>query len=161
VNPDQVRAFVRTTLDGTPTGSTTRTAPATPVDPQPAAVTLDVVNTTRTAGAARAVLDQLAARGTPAARPPTPPPGRTRRCTTPPGQQTSAEQLTALLGTDIPATSDRAVPAGHLQLYLGADYTTLTSQQPTEQLRQNSAPPTDPSSPATAPITADGVPCIN
>jgi hypothetical protein len=69
------------------------------------------------------------------------------------GGQAAASNVAGVLGAGISTVADPTVPAGHVRVYLGTDYSGVGSVQ-------SSAPAPAPT-PATAPITANGVPCIN
>jgi hypothetical protein len=126
-------------------------------------VTVDVYNGTRTSGLARTVLDQIVAKGYTRGQPLTTTAKAHSSVHYAPGEQANAEALAAQLGSGLATTSDKAVHAGHLALYIGADYTTIAGQPAnTGSTHQNTTPENNqPSSSEPPAITADGVPCVN
>ena len=154
VDPTQVRAFVRGT-----TGTPVAPAPNTRATTNPnAATTVDVHNGTATEGLAAAVSQALSKKGFTA--------GETGNASTrirttavryPAGAGDAAHRVADALGANATLTPDSAVPSGHVLVVVGSDYSGP------EQISGHAmaTPPAAPMPDADAPITADGVTCVD
>ncbi|MGH3722163.1 MAG: LCP family protein [Pseudonocardiaceae bacterium] len=164
VDVPEIQALVRNLIGPhTPTPSPTATVP----EPRNAASgTVDVVNATNRNGLAAALEHALATTGfTPGVTSN----GRSHLNTTmiyfpDAGSAGAAKTLAGMLGGP-PTERDSTVPAGHLRVVLGADYTMpaalasdsspTTSAPPAPAPNQNDAGPTD-----TTSISGTGIPCV-
>ncbi|RTL70068.1 MAG: LytR family transcriptional regulator [Pseudonocardiaceae bacterium] len=145
VDPAAVRAFVA----GVSAPSTSSASTTNPL--ADAGATVEVENGTSRIGLGAAVTRALALSGT------TVGPAGTTVATTRsivkagPGTETVAAQVASDLG-GLPHVDDDALPAGHIEVVLGRDYTGPTGA---------TTPPPAPTSAPAPPLTADGVPCVN
>ena len=165
VDPQRVSAFVRGMTDPSPAaaGNTTGTgsAPST---------TVDVLNGSGAPGLAGRTMDQLVAKGfgqgetgNTAARSST---LVTYGASTP---KESAQKVADALGGGATISQEPSLPTGHVEVYLGADYSgpgaTGASGQnfgPSAGLALNGGTTDqEPTTTSDAPITADGVTCVN
>jgi LCP family protein required for cell wall assembly len=164
VNPSQVQGFVKTTIQSGGDQQAGSSSSSPPADSGHSAVTVDVYNGTKTSGLARTVLDQIVAKGYTRGQPLTTTAKAHSSLRYAPGDEANAQALAAALGSGLTTTSDKAVPAGHLALYIGADYTAIAGQPGNSGTHQNATPANNqqPSSSSEPPaITADGIPCVN
>lgn len=172
VDPAQVRAAVdELTSDGSVVARPTPTSTPPPnSQPMPEAdlVTVDLFDGTGTAAMGTLTRDMLRGKGfhVDGGTKLAPRPGTVIRYA--PGDEAGVELVQQALGGVIRAEPDRDVPPGHVRLLLGKDYSALGSAAGAAQTTPGSSAPYPSSSapvpgsnPATPPITAGGVPCVN
>ncbi len=161
VDPEVVKAFVQG-VAGPPPGSET---PAPQADDKNKATTVDVRNASGRTGLAANVAKDLTAKGFTSGDTANAAARKTTVIWVPKGATDSGKAVAAALGGKPTVQEDKSVQAGHVMVFLGADYQAssgaadsgngavagATSQQP--------APP--PVADEDKPITADGVPCVN
>ncbi len=145
VDPTAVQAFIHTAINP-PAAATPRPATRN----YAAANTVDVLNASATSGLAAATMADLASAGfTPGVTgnaPLTP----TTAVSYPPGGEAAADATRLALGHNgVSLVPNPNLPPGHLRVMLGLGYL------PTNPTPSNAQPP------ASAPVTADNVPCIN
>jgi LCP family protein required for cell wall assembly len=171
VDPQKVKSFVQALTNGQdPTAAeSAATEPDKQADTANTSATVDVHNATGITGLANKVLDALEQKGFTR--------GDIGNATTrsksviryPKGGQDAAQQVAAALGGGITTEVDPSVESGHVDLYLGKDYTGPGGQRmgapAALQLdggRQQPAAPSAPPSPSgDQPINADGTICVN
>ncbi|MDF3289695.1 LCP family protein [Streptomyces silvisoli] len=166
VNPDQIRSIVQATIGHDPSPSPSSGGTKSSDTAKPAPATVDVFNGSGKTGAAADELKALTTLGYSA--------GRTSNAATQlkttvlygAGAQQAAQQLASKLGTAA-AVSSASVPAGHVQITLGTDF---TAPPATSTGSSGTAPSASPSSsPSTPPDSAfagdsvkeGGIPCVN
>jgi len=164
VDPAQVRAFVRGE-----TGNTATPAPPAPNGTGKAGTTVDVRNAAGRAGLASSVSKMLETQGYTA--------GTVANAETALassvvlygfGAEQSARAVAEALG-GMPVQASTAVPAATVRVFLGGDYTGPTADSFASRgaavgldgARQQPATPPAPPAATEAPITADGVRCVN
>ncbi len=158
VDPAAVRQFIKgLATDPAPPAGTS--VPSTTLSgPLPAAITVQVVNSSGIAGQATTVLEMLAGKGF---RRGEATPGSYLDRTVvrhAPGEKSSADRVLAALGGNASATEDDSVPRGQVQVYVGGDYSSVDRSDPASV---GGATTVVPSSPSAPPITAQGVVCVN
>jgi LCP family protein required for cell wall assembly len=151
VDPAKVRDFVRGLTE--PTTTT-----------KPPSVTVDVLNGAGVAGLAGRTMDELVTRGygrgdtgNTAAR-------STTLVTYGTGGQADAEKVAQDLGGGVTVSQEPSLAAGHVEVYLGSDYRGPGAQGWAgggELVLNGAAAMAAPSTSSDAPITADGVTCVN
>ena len=170
VNADQIKSIVQATIGHDPSpspssggtfggGTSSATAKAAPA-------TVDVFNGSGKTGAAADELKALTASGYSA--------GQTSNAATQlkttvvygSGAQQAAQQITAKLGTTA-AVPSASVPAGHVQITLGTDFTPPpTASNDSSSTAQTTSPSSSPSTPPDSAFAGDsvkegGIPCVN
>jgi LCP family protein required for cell wall assembly len=155
VNPSDVQAFIQATINK---GSTPppQVNAGTAGAPANSAVTVDVSNASSVNGLAARVQQSLTSRGFGAGALATVAGRATSTVAYGSGGQAAASNVAGVLGAGISTVADPTVPAGHVRVYLGTDYSGVGNVQ-----SSTPAPPPPAATPADAPITANGVPCIN
>lgn len=159
VDPQQVKSFVAAHINGAAPSSGAAT-PTSPTTSGNAAVTVDVDNANGTTGLASRVLNVLTSHGYTAGEAVT---ASTRTHSVidyAPGEETAAQGVATVLGGGFTLTQDSSVPAGHVRVYLGENYR-AGGAAPASTSSQAAVVTQGPTSAPDAPITADGVPCIN
>nr|WP_272919839.1 LCP family protein [Streptomyces sp. SID5468] len=161
VDPARIREIVQAMIGHDPAGAATPGTPAasTPAQP-PAPATVDVANGSSRTGAAAAELKALGALGyTPGTYSNAPAQSATT-VTYGTGAATAAGQIAGRLHTAA-ARPDPAVPAGHVRVVLGADFTPRSTTPPTT--RPPAAPPTTvpPSAFSGDAVRMGGIPCVD
>ncbi|GDY33823.1 LCP family protein [Gandjariella thermophila] len=172
VDPQKVRAFVQALTNGQDPSQAqaAATEPDKQADTATTSATVDVHNATGITGLANKVLDVLEQKGFTR--------GDIGNAATrsrsliryPKGGQEAAQQVAQALGGGISMELDTSVESGHVDLYLGKDYSGPGAQRmgaPAAlqldggtQPRQQPAP-AQPSPGNDQPITADGTTCVN
>jgi LCP family protein required for cell wall assembly len=185
VDPATVRAFVAgliadpsATADpaaAAPTGGATpsaQAAPAAPATVDPSSFVVTARNGTNSSGLAGRVLDRLSANGFRVGQPDNGPLRPTSEIRVAPGARAVGERIVAVLGP-MPIVEDPAFAADRPRILLGADYTGPGAQSllsdPLLRLDgartpAHAAQPTPTPTPAPdddAPITAEGITCVN
>jgi LCP family protein required for cell wall assembly len=174
VNPPKVKAFVQALTNGQDPSAAeaAATEPDKQADTTNTSATVDVHNATGITGLANKVLDNLEQKGFNR--------GDIGNAATrsrsviryPRGGQAAAERVAAALGGGIAMELDTSVESGHVDLYLGKDYSGPGAQRigagAAFQLdsglppRQQPAAPITPAAPSgDQPITANGTICVN
>ncbi|MGW5748192.1 LCP family protein [Amycolatopsis sp. NPDC003861] len=163
VDPAEVKQFVQG-LAGPPAG---QAPPAQQADPANKATTVDVRNASGRTGLAANVAKTLEGKGFT--------PGETANATArkttviwvPKGGKDKGQAVADALGGSPTVQEDKSVPAGHVTVFLGADYQGSTSDTSSGAgsgaagaTSQAAAPPAAPTDDE-KPITAEGVPCVN
>lgn len=165
VDPKEVQAFVQQQLGGS--GSTTSAAPTTSSTESGANrsdTTVDVYNARGTTGLATRVLAVLTKRGYTGGTTVTVANRRTTVIDYASGQKAAAQDVAQALGGGIDIVPDSALAAGHVRVYLGADYSgpgtdSGSGTAPAAAHLDASVAPT--TSAPNAGISADQVHCIN
>ncbi len=174
VDPVAVRTFVSGLLGeqpapdqaAPPPPTTAPTAPPTAVDPS--SVIVSALNGTNRGGLAGRVLDTLADGGFRVGRPDNAPRRDRTEIRVAPGARAVGERIAATLGVTLPIVEDPTLAPDRARITLGADYTGPDAQQlaaaPLLHLdgalgspRPAQTPPPDDD----APITAEGITCVN
>ena len=156
VDPDSVRDFV-TGLIGSATSTTSTTGAATPGNSK---ITVDLRDGSGAPNLGASVLDELAGDGFVR--------GESLTIATQPVSavhygadgRADADKVAAALGGKVVTDPDSAVPAGHVRVYLGQDYSGPGAQG-FRMATKYVIPATAVTTPTSAPITAGGVPCVN
>ncbi|TVT41045.1 LytR family transcriptional regulator [Amycolatopsis rhizosphaerae] len=174
VDPAQIQAFIRKTIDGAdpaPPSSTVSSSsvPSVPSAtlPRPAArVVVDVDNGSGVNGLATRLLQDLSAHGYGTGTQANIASRRTTVVDYASGQRANAEQLARYLGDGVSVVADSALTSGHIRIHLGADYAgpdlqPAGSASGGSALGDTSPAVSPPSSSGPPPIIADGVACIN
>ncbi|MGW7003101.1 LCP family protein [Streptomyces sp. NPDC054933] len=166
VNVDQIRSIVQATIghDPSPAPSGGGAKPSAKAKPAPA--TVDVLNGSGKNGAAAEELRALTALGYTAGE--TSNAGTQLKTTVAygTGAQQAAQQIVSRLGTAA-AVSSASVPAGHVQVTIGTDFTPPAADSTTSSgTAPSSSPSSSPSAPPDSAFAGDsvkegGVPCVN
>ena len=151
VDPKAVHAFVQG-VAGDPSKAT-----APPAAPTPKGITVDVRNASGKDGLAASVAKDLTAQGYTAGDTANSAARKTTVVRVPSGQTGAGKTLADALGTKATVEVDKTVAAGHALVFLGSDY----SGQATPAATTQAAAPAQPGPADTAPITANGVTCVN
>lgn len=172
VDPAQVRAFVAG-LVGAP-GQATPGAPAAPAapaapsaKPTPQEHTVDVLNGTDVDGLAGEIATRLTEAGFTAGETGNTAPRQTTMIKVAPGRAAIGEEVSELLGGDIPVLSEPGLAGDRIVVLIGADYSSRTGDRLTGPALleldggRAAAQPSRLTAPQPSPINADGVPCIN
>ncbi len=164
VDPQQIKAIVQSMIghDPSPSPGSGTAKPSASAAP----ATVDVLNGSGKTGAAATELKALAAVGYTAGQPSN---AATRLNTTivyGSGAQTAARQIAGRLGTAAPV-ADPSVPAGHVQITLGTEFTPpAASSTGSAGAPQATTPSSEPSPAASTAFAGDsvkmgGIPCVN
>jgi LCP family protein required for cell wall assembly len=158
VDPDSVHDFVAG-LIGPKTGasSVTTTGSATPGNDK---ITVDLRDGSGAPNLGASVLDELAGDGFVRGEDLTIATEDASAVHFPPGGDTDAARVAAALGGQVVTDPDAAVPAGHVRVYLGKDYSGPGAQG-FRIAPKYVIPTTAVTTSTTASITAGGVPCVN
>ncbi|MET8980008.1 LCP family protein [Streptomyces sp. NPDC004539] len=148
VDPDKIRSIVSQAFG-------TAAAPS-PTPSGSATATVDIVNGNGGRGLASAALSSLTALGFTAGTTGNTAPQPTTTVRYGPGAQQAAQRVAGLLHADT-TTAGPAVPAGHVAVTLGGDYTHPGGTTPTPSPSSSSTTSAD-SGPA---VKAGGVPCVD
>ncbi|MGH3902759.1 MAG: LCP family protein, partial [Pseudonocardiaceae bacterium] len=174
VDPAQVRAFVAG-LVGAP-GQATPGAPGPAVPAAPAASgatpapqehTVDVLNGTDVDGLAGEISTRLTEAGFTAGETDNTEPRQTTMIKVAPGQAAIGEQVSELLGGDIPVLAEQGLAGDRILVLIGTDYASPTGNRLAGPALlemdggRAAAQPSRLTAPQPSPINADGVPCIN
>ncbi|MFC0433981.1 LCP family protein [Kutzneria buriramensis] len=160
VDPQQVQQFVQQTFGATGTSSST-TGAAKPNTADYSSTTVDVRNASGVGGLAATVLDKAVAKGFGRGTTGNASARKTSTVNYPPGAKAAAQAVADALG-GLPLFSDDTIPAGHVWVMVGSDYSKSYGFTGGAQLQLNSYAAAAPTTTAsTGTITADGVPCIN
>jgi LCP family protein required for cell wall assembly len=148
VDPKAVHNFVQGVA-----GDASKVAP--PAAPAPKGITVDVRNSSGKVGLAASVAKDLTAQGYTAGNTANATSRKTTVVRVPTGQAAAGKTLADALGSKATVEVDTTVTAGHALVLLGSDYSGQAA--PTSSTAAAASPP-----PAdTAPITANGVTCVN
>jgi LCP family protein required for cell wall assembly len=164
VNQSAVHAFVSSLLTGQPPppptpAPTSSKPPAPPVNAK--SVIVEAANGTRSPGIAGRVLDMLAKSGFRVGEPGNSPPRKTSEVHVAPGHRAVGEKIAATLG-GLPVVEDPSLAADRALILLGTDYEGPGAQAfANTPLLQLDPPDQHQSADPNAPITADGIPCVN
>jgi LCP family protein required for cell wall assembly len=150
VDPKAVHNFIQG-VTGDPSKA------AAPAAPEPKGITVDVHNASGKEGLAASVAKDLGTQGYTAGDTANATARKSTVVRVPTGQLAVGKTLVDALGTKATVEVDKTVTAGHALVFLGTDYTGRGTPA-------SSTPPVAPAQPspaATAPITANGVTCVN
>ncbi|TWE29942.1 LytR family transcriptional attenuator [Prauserella muralis] len=162
VDPDEVREFIQG-LGGKPKDAKPQ-APAPPASE----ITVDVLNGSNITGLAGSVSESLVGKGYVQGEVGNASPRSTTEVQVPEGQRAAGEKVAGDLGGEVEVEESPDVPAGHVQVLLGPDYSAdqvasggaaEPAMQPrTVPVAKQQQPSGEPEDPA---ITANGVTCVN
>jgi LCP family protein required for cell wall assembly len=150
VDPKAVHAFVQGVA-----GDPSKTAP--PVAPAPKGITVDVRNASGKDGLAASVEKDLTSQGYTAGDTANSASRKSTVVRVPTGQTTAGKTLADALGSKATVEVDKTVTAGHALVFLGSDYSGGAAPPSSTQ----AASAAQPGAAAPAPITANGVTCVN
>ncbi|WP_103348312.1 LCP family protein [Amycolatopsis sp. CA-128772] len=161
VDPAEVKQFVQS-LAGPQPGQTA--PPAEQADPANKATTVDVRNASGRTGLAAGAAKTLEAKGFTSGETSNATSRKTTVIWVPKGGKTAGQAVADALGGSPTVQEDKSVQAGHVTVFLGADYQGSTSASSSGAgsagaSSQAAAPP--PAAEEDKPITAEGVPCVN
>ncbi|MEV6605182.1 LCP family protein [Kutzneria sp. NPDC051319] len=162
VDPGQVQDFVKQTI-ATAGGSTTSTSASGAASPKSvdySATTVDVRNGAGVSGLASTVLEKLVGKGFGRGDTGNANARKASSVNYSSADKAAAQAVAKALG-GVPLVADDSVTAGHVRVYLGTDYNTKYGFTGSSSLQLNTFAAAAQTSSSTAPITADGVPCIN
>jgi LCP family protein required for cell wall assembly len=151
VDPFKVRGFVRGLTETTTTKA-------------PPAITVDVLNGAGVSGLAGRTMDQLVAKGYGRGDSGNTASRSSTLVTYGSGGEADARKVASDLGGDVAVSQEPSLAGGHVEVYLGSDYRGPGAQgwAGVGQLALNGAAlRAAPTSASDAPITADGVTCVN
>ncbi|WP_439383150.1 LCP family protein [Amycolatopsis lexingtonensis] len=162
VDPTEVKQFVQG-LAGPQPGQTA--PPAQQADPANKATTVDVRNASGKTGLAASVAKTLEGKGFTSGDTANATSRKTTVIWVPKGGKDKGQAVADALGGSPTIQEDKSVQAGHVMVFLGADYEGTTSDAgsgagsgaSSAPSSQAAAPPAD----EEKPITAEGVPCVN
>jgi LCP family protein required for cell wall assembly len=162
VDPAEVKQFVQG-LAGPPPGQTT---PAQQADPANKATTVDVRNASGKTGLAASVAKTLEGRGFTSGDTANATARKTTVIWVPKGGKDTGQSVADALGGSPTIQEDKSVQAGHVMVFLGADYQASSSNVSAGSGAGAAAGPTSqaaapPAADEEKPITAEGVPCVN
>ncbi|UOX88901.1 LCP family protein [Amycolatopsis sp. FBCC-B4732] len=163
VDPTEVKQFVQS-LAGPQPGQTSQ-PPAPQADPANKATTVDVRNASGKTGLAASVAKTLEGKGFTSGDTANATSRKTTVIWVPKGGKDKGQAVADALGGSPTIQEDKSVQAGHVLVFLGADFQGATSDAnsgagagaSSSAPSQAAAPPAD----AEKPITAEGVPCVN
>lgn len=160
-----VHAFVAALLSGQPPPAPTSSKPPKPSTPPPAppvstkSVIVDTANGTRSPGIAARVLDVLGKSGFRVGDPDDSPPRKTTEVRVAPGGRAVGEKIASALG-GLPVVEDPSLAPNRALVLIGSDYDGPGAQALAHTPLLNLDPQQQPPDP-NAPITANGIPCVN
>jgi LCP family protein required for cell wall assembly len=166
VNPAQVRQFI----SGLASDTTTSRAPASTSAVPNSRITVSTYNASNTSGLAAAVLDALSTKGFVKGKPASAPVVETTVVHYGSGDQPAADQVVQALGGQAATQLDETLQRGHVDVYLGTDYTGLGSRAPGQSGPQaatnpatGASTPSSAGTPSTAPLVTggDSLLCVN
>jgi LCP family protein required for cell wall assembly len=161
-----VHAFVAALLTGQPPPAPTSSKPpkpSTPTTPPPVSaksVIVDTVNGTRSPGIAARVLDILAKSGFHVGEPDNSPPRKTTEVRVAPGGRAVGEKIASALG-GLRVVEDPSLAPNRALVLIGSDYAGPGAQALANTRLLNLDPPQQQPLDPNAPITANGIPCVN
>jgi LCP family protein required for cell wall assembly len=157
VDPTEVKDFVQG-LAGPQPGQTA--PPADQADPANKATTVDVRNASGKTGLAASVAKALAAKGFTSGDTANATSRKTTVIWVPKGGKATGQAVADTLGGSPTVQEDKSVQAGHVTVFLGADYEAPDSNAGSSAGGATSQAPA-PVADEDKPITAEGVPCVN
>ena len=157
VDPDSVRDFVTGLIGSTGPSTSTTTGTTTPGNNK---ITVDLRDGSGAPNLGASVLDELVRDGFVRGEDLTIATQDVSSVHYGVGAQADADKVAAGLGGKVGTEPDSAVPAGHVRVYLGKDYSGPGAQG-FRMATKYVIPPTAVATPTSAPITAGGVPCVN
>ncbi|MEV6828905.1 LCP family protein [Amycolatopsis sp. NPDC051102] len=163
VDPAEVKQFVQS-LAGPQPGQSA--PPAEQADPANKATTVDVRNASGKTGLAASVAKTLDAKGFTSGDTANATARKTTVIWVPRGGKAKGQAVADALGASPTIQEDKSVQAGHVMVFLGADYEATTSASSSGAgsagaTSQATAPPPAAAADEDKPITAEGVPCVN
>jgi LCP family protein required for cell wall assembly len=181
VDPAQVQAFIQQNIGGGTTPSTggsstgspgsSGSSPSGSGNSANASVTVDVANGTTVTGLAARVLQALSGKGYTAGTATTTSARKTTIIEYASGAEPAAQQIAGALGGSITYEPDSALSSGHVKVLIGKDYQGPGAAPAANVVSGGISQHTEPaatsggsggsSGSGGAPITANGVPCIN
>jgi len=159
VNPSYLQQLVKETFYPPHRSSHRSSHPQPTVSVNPSLTTVDVLNGGNTAGLAGQVSSALVSAGYTAGKVGNAPPLATTQVLYGSGSAAAASKIAALF--NVTATASSTIAAGHVEILLGADATTVpnVSATPTPSSSPSPLPTTGPQGGA---VTAtNGIPCVN
>jgi LCP family protein required for cell wall assembly len=162
VDAGEVKQFVQS-LAGPQPGASSSQPPAPQADPANKATTVDVRNASGKTGLAASVAKTLEAKGFTSGDTANATARRTTVIWVPKGGKDAGQAVADALGGSPTIQEDKSVRAGHVLVFLGADYEAPSSNAGAGSgagaTTSQAAPPA--AADDEKPITAEGVPCVN
>jgi len=162
VNPVTVHAFVASLITGQPPPTPTSSKPPAPGPPvNTKSVIVEAANGAHSPGIAARVLGVLAKSGFRVGEPDNSPPRKTTEVRVASGNHAVGEKIASALG-GLPVVEDPSLAADHALVLIGSDYEGPGAQALANIPLLRLDPPTQhQSADPNAPITANGIPCVN